>query len=175
VPSQGPNSASTFTNDATTGTVAWATRSNANVSDDNYAVATLGFNAESQFLRAEDFGFSIPGGATIDGVVVGVERSLTLAFTVTDSIVRLYTGSFVGSNKATGTTWPTSDTYEDHGGAADVWGATLTPAIVNASTFGVGVSCIASGLGADAQIDHIRITVFYSDTPIFPIYDMLVT
>jgi hypothetical protein len=45
--------------------------------------------------------------------------------------------SGVGNNKAVATLYPSTFTSQIYGGSADVWGASLTPAIVNSSSFGV--------------------------------------
>lgn len=160
---QGPLSGGTFTDDATIGTRTWTSPGNAVSSNDFYAVCSLTGGTTSHYLRATNFGFTIPAGANIDGVVVGVERKNSSSLALTDASVRLYTGSFVGSDKATATQWPLTDTYEDHGGPTDVWGATLTDSIVNASSFGVGLAVI--GNFTDASVDHIRITVYYTAVP----------
>lgn len=165
MPSQGPNSGGTFADDATVGSVAWSDPELAATSDTNVATATSGGLFTTHYLLATNFGFSIPAGATIDGIVVGVERKEGSTFEdITDSSIRLYKGSFVGDNKATGTEWPTALTYADYGGAADTWSAGLTAADVNASTFGVGISAVCSvAFGGTASIDHIRITVYYTE------------
>ena len=70
---QGPNSPASVANDASFGTVAWTLPGNAAVSDNMYAAVTPLGNP-SQYLRASGFGFAIPAGAVIDGIVVDVER-----------------------------------------------------------------------------------------------------
>jgi len=70
---------------------------------------------------------------------------------IVDLEVYLQTGSIVttGNNKAdTITAWSTTDSYISYGGQDDKWGATLTPAIVNATGFGVGVACTVQTSGS---------------------------
>lgn len=160
--SQGPLSGGTFTDDATIGTLAWSSPGSAISSNDDYATASLGFSQVTHYLRVTNFGFTVTAGAAIDGIIVGVERNASVADCITDASVRLYTGSFVGSDKATATHWPTTDTYVDYGGAADVWGAVLTDTNINASSFGVGIAATRIGSSSFASIDHIRITVYYT-------------
>ena len=69
--SEGPNDPGTITNVAY-GTQAWANPSNAGSSNDSYATRTL--SGVSDYLRATNFGFAIPSGATIDGILVEVEK-----------------------------------------------------------------------------------------------------
>ena len=122
--------------------------------------------------------------------------------TILDTEVYLQTddNTLIGDNKAdTSTAWSTTESYITYGGESDKWNATLTPAIVNATNFGVGVACIVSASGSTrvyasnfafsiptsavirgiqvdvekhkiynarsnfttANIDHIRMTIFY--------------
>jgi len=67
--------------------------------------------------------------------------------TILDTEVYLQTGDgiLIGDNKAdTSTAWVTADSYITYGDESDKWNATLTPAIVNAIDFGVGVACKVS-------------------------------
>src|SRR5581483_9981120 len=145
----------------------WSSPSNAQTSDDSYAFASSGLSPgqTSHYLKATNFGFAIPNGATILGVLVEIERVADPFITVTDSTVKLVkAGAVSGNNKATATAWPTSDAYASYGGSNDLWGVALTPADVNASNFGVVISATCTG-GSGANfvgIDHIRITVFYT-------------
>lgn len=166
--SQGPNSAGTGADDATIGTSSWS--SPGNVTSSNDSRASTGVPASggiSHYLKATNFGFSVPAGATIDGIYVECE---CLHFTgggpdIFDSSIRLVIGgSFTGDNKADGTGWPYSDTYKVWGGSSDLWGTTPSVSDVNASDFGVGISARNTAGGErSAHIDHIRITVYYTE------------
>ena len=56
-----------------TGTVAWTNPMNATTSDNVYATISCPTGI-SHYLKATNFGFSIPTGATINGIVVEIER-----------------------------------------------------------------------------------------------------
>src|SRR3990167_6323709 len=58
------------------GSGAWTNATSIFSANDNRAVASLVFPvlSRSQGLRASNFGFAIPTGATIDGIVVKIER-----------------------------------------------------------------------------------------------------
>mgnify|MGYP001611182468 CR=1 FL=1 len=156
-------SGGTFANDATVGTIDWDTPSNASASDDTKASATLLLSEVSKYLKATNFGFNIPTGSTIRGIVVEVERSSALATTAEDNSISLVKGGTIeGDNKAAAGAWPTSDTYATYGSATDLWGLTWSAEDINLSTFGVAVAADATA-AATARIDHIRITVHYSD------------
>lgn len=158
----GPNSASTFTDDSLLGTIGITNASNAQSSDNSYATTILLLTQVSHYLKATNFGFSIPIDAIITGITVEIERSTTVLASLVDNSVKLVKGNTIsGSNNALGINWPTSDAYAVYGSPSDLWGLTLTPADVNDSTFGVAISTIASLLAGTGQIDHIRITVDY--------------
>lgn len=162
----GPSSPGTIVSDSTIGSVAWSSPGNAAASDDSRATATIGSGlTPSEYLLATNFGFSIPTGATIDGITVTVERSSTQANRVSTNAVRIVKGGVIGStDKADGANWPTSDATLDYGGAADLWGESWTAADINASNFGFAISAAATAPGTrDAQVDHITITVTYTE------------
>ena len=68
-------------------------------------------------------------------------------------------GSPTGDNKAKAGAWPTSDsdTYLSYGGNSDLWGCTLSPAVVNSSDFGVALK-VYDGVGTVS--DYINFTNF---------------
>lgn len=69
---QGPYSPGTMADDSTVGTVTWVNPDNAKASDDVRAIMYYG--GSSHYLKATNFGFSIPAGATINGIVVEIEK-----------------------------------------------------------------------------------------------------
>lgn len=159
----GPLSGGTFdVSDVTVGTIAFSNGSNAALSDDSYASAVLTLGADSHLLKASNFGFAIPSDATINGIVLEIERSGTVLSAVQDEFISLMqAGVANGNNKASASAWPTTDAYASYGSATDLWGLTWTPTKVNASGFGVAISAV-TGAAAIAQIDHIRITVYWT-------------
>lgn len=163
----GPSAPGTIVSDSTIGVVAWTNPGNAASSDDSYAVASsLGSgNTTSEYLLCTNFGFSIPAGATIDGITVAVERSATQANRMNDNEIKIVKGGTIGSeNKAIGTSWPTSDASQSYGGASDLWSETWAYSDINATNFGVVVSAIATAAGSrDAQVDLVTITIDYTE------------
>jgi hypothetical protein len=166
VASSGPLSPGTLANDAAYGSLAWANPSNAASSNDSRATVTItNVNDISNYLKATNFGFSIPAGATIDGIVVEFEQGSSSNGRILDSRVRIVKGGTVGStDKSNGTGWPATDTYRTYGSSSDLWGETWTSTDINASTFGVVISCTnTTTSGVEARVDHIRITVHYTE------------
>lgn len=148
----------------------WSDNDDVETSNDNYSVVTLNDNEISNYNWIDDFDFAIPVGATIDGIVVQVERRAQSADKIKDYAVRLIkNGTIVGSNKAdTSTFWVSSspDTIVSYGGASDLWGTTWTRSDINDNDFGVAFSVkkdTTQGSNTDAYVDHISITVHYTE------------
>jgi hypothetical protein len=156
MPSQGPNSGSSFT---TSGTPAWNNPTNAQSSNDQYATVTVPAGQSSGSLLATGFGFSIPSGATVTGVVVGLEGAAD-AGSLNWVVYLLVGGSRTGNSRSASI--PRVEGYVDLGSPTDLWGTTLTPSNVNGTGFGAEIivsSSAAYTLGV--SLDHVRITVYY--------------
>jgi hypothetical protein len=162
MPSEGPNNPGTFAN-AGTGT-AWSGESNAGASDNTYAACSVPGGGLSQELTVTNFGFSVPGGNTVVGVEVAIERKGEVLGAIQDSTVKLIKGgSVVGDNKASADFWPDSDGTKPYGSSSDAWGVSLSDSDVNASNFGVHVKVFnATKAIRAASVDHITITVHYT-------------
>jgi len=165
--SQGPLNPATAADNAGTGTIVWTNPGNIFSSNNVYAtsVYTSPTPTNSHFLIATNFGFSIPAGATIDGVVVEVETGTTGA--AFENIIKLVKGGVVsGSNLVVGFgAWPGPDTIASFGSSSNLWGNTLTYSDINASDFGVAYSVTGQKSGKSnvtIRVDHIRITVYYT-------------
>lgn len=168
----GPNYAGTGANDAAVGVTAWSTPGNITASDDSKAT-TASSNAQTNYLKATNFGFAIPTDATIDGIEVSIERVKVGSgetSSCVDTVVSLVIeGTVSGSNLAdTVTQWPTTDGVKTYGGASNLWGLTPTPSQLNASTSGAVLSATTALLTA-ARVDAITMTVYYTPVPsLFP-------
>jgi hypothetical protein len=145
------------------GDVAWSDPNAVKVSNNAYCTISSAFNSASDTIDVTNFSFAVPSGATINGIDVEIECKGSGVGVAGDSFVQLLkAGSAVGSNKALGSAWPTSDTYVSHGGASDLWGTTWTDSQINASNFGVRFAAVINTSGT-ASVDHIRITVYYTE------------
>ncbi len=166
----GPNIAGTGANVTGVGTIAWTNPGFVTTNDTNYATAVLTTNAVSNYLRASNFGFSIPAGATINGIQVTINRSSsanTAGFSIRDSDLFLTKNgtATVGTDHASATDWPTGGPASaNYGGIADLWGTTWTPAEINSANFGVLLSVLnESGFtNRTASVDYIEVTVTYT-------------
>lgn len=169
-------SGSSFVNNTGVGSFAWGSPENAASSNNVRASAgiLLGVfsSANSNYLIATGFGFSIPSYASVCGVEVMVEKSaggLGLGSSIIDNAVYLVKGGGVtGSNQASGSSWSASDGLATYGGSGSLWGATWTPAEINSGDFGLAFSArLRTGvlsLTQHAQIDNISIVVHYFTT-----------
>lgn len=140
---------------------AWSNPSNALT--DNGSSATVGFSSggeRSNELTLTNFGFTIPTDAIIDGVVVTLDGGQFSAY----GSVNVITASTAGTSKDAGT-FGTS-----YGDVDDLWGLTLTPALVNATGFGLTVFAgDVSGGDGSASVDYAEITVYWHyDTTVNP-------
>jgi hypothetical protein len=173
--SQGPNSPGTAADDAgfdPNGVKSWTTPSNALTENGTSTTCiTGGAQAWSHGLKLTNFGFSIPAGATINGILVEIKRSASRANAIIDSQVQLVGVAGAVDKADTLTHYPTSLTYASYGGSSDTWGASPTDSDINSSGFGVEISIFNdNGLSTTTNIDYARITVSYTggggqDTP----------
>ena len=165
----GPFYAGAGANDNSAGTTPWTNPGNIAANDSAYAVATnVAASSTSQYLNASNFGFSIPTGATINGITVVVDRmgSSTSSGGIRDLSVQLLKGGArIGNDKANTTTnWPTTGATATYGTTSDLWGAGWTASDINASDFGVSlrVSNANTTSARTASVDYVRITVTYT-------------
>lgn len=165
--SSGPRDGGTFAEDTSVGFVAMSNYSNAQTSNNSYATYTQIGTVASYYLKATNFGFSIPTNSVVTGIKVEIERkSIGTNITATDNSVKIVKGGTIsGDEKAAAGAWPGTDTYATYGSSTDKWGLTWTPADINASNFGMVISILHTVTGSpgpiSSDIDHIRITVSY--------------
>lgn len=162
----GPNFAGSGATSGGTGD-AWTNPGRIIANDNSYTSATIADNSSSENLLATNFGFSIPTTATITGIEVTIGRYSSSPNKIYDNNVQLLVGgSATGTNKALSSTtyWPTTETAATYGSTTDLWGATLTPAIINASNFGVlfDANNNNNGTARTAYVDYIQISVTYT-------------
>lgn len=150
-------------NDTSYGTEAWVNVNNAKVSDNSRAVATL-INQTSNYLKATNFGFSIPSGATIDGIEIKIERLCTGDHCTDGDRARIVKSGTIGSSNKI-VTWPSTEAIQTLGSSTDLWGETWTVDDINASTTGFVVAAkdVDGGENNIFSVDHITMTVYYTE------------
>jgi hypothetical protein len=160
----GPLFPATGVNDASIGTVAWNEPGAISVSDNFRAEAPMVPGpAISKYLKGTKFGFAIPAGATISGIVVEIERSRGSEYVSDQSVKLVKAGAIVGSEHAVVGNWADgTDPIAKFGSETDLWGTTWTVEQINAEGFGAAISAAsATGPGGYALVDSMRITVYY--------------
>ena len=162
----GPNSPGTMADDATVGTVSWTNPDNAKINDNIRASVTILSTETSHYLKATNFGFSVPVDATISGILVEIKCRVNGSSMNAWTDVRIVKGGSISeTSKTGGSSINTSDsTYysiPSTGGESDLWEDTWTSDDINDSTFGVVMSMTNSSVSNVLSVDHIRITVYY--------------
>ncbi len=166
-PNYPPTSGATFTPGPN---VDWTNPGFLNADDTNYATAVMTSGQSSDFLRAVNYGFSIPPGAVINGITVSIMRqsnSVNSSRSVQDLTVNLLkNGTIAGNNyAATSVLWPITMTAANYGGNTDLWGAGWTATDINNANFGVQISVNSPFAARTASVDYITITVTYTPAP----------
>lgn len=143
----------------------WSNIDNVKVFDYNYATGTSsGGKDNGSGIICTNFGFDIPSGATINGILAYITKyESSEGADIKDSTIKLRTASgVVGSNMASAVEWPTwFDWSPTYGGVADMWGTSLTRDDVVSSDFGIHIRVtVPSGT---AYIDAVVLVIYYTE------------
>lgn len=164
---KGPNAPGTAVDDATVGTVAWSNPNNAKVLDSVYAKTSKNMGtgtADSHFLLVSNFGFAIPLGVTILGIVANVVYTTNNTGFNKDATVKLVKGGVIGGTDKSTDAIIAPGTLV-YGGTTDLWGQTWTPSDINDSTFGFAFSTTINPVtfNMEDDVDIITLTVYHSE------------
>ena len=149
----------------------WSAASNITVEDSSYAYSDIPKNdGLSDYLRGTNCSFPVvPSFATIEGVEVQFHFHADGSVNdIYDEFIYLVeNGSIITNcqNKALpDDDWPTSPQTRIYGGPSDTWGCSLTPAVINSSTFGAQIMAQNNdNYGArEARIFWMKIRVYYT-------------
>lgn len=157
--SQGPLSPGTTATPGILNYGSFTNPDNIKVSDNTYATSAVTVGS----IDAKNFGFSIPTGSTIDGILFEVEAKVddTNYGSHLREIYIIKADGTNGSQKGfifQGLT--TSDTYYSYGGSSDLWSLSWTAEDINDADFGISVTFRIEE--ATCYVDHIRCTVYYT-------------
>lgn len=145
---------------------AWTNPERITADDDSAALNSLAVGApDSQLLYGDTLGFSVPSGATIDGIEARIDASV-LTGVCDDRTARLFdtAGSPKGDDKADATDWASTPTLRTYGGTTDLWGASWSDTDVNDADFGFGIAAkFVSGAFASANVDFMQLNVHFTD------------
>jgi len=142
--------------------------------DAKYAQAGCG---TTKNLRCTGFGFNglLPEKAVVHGAELLIrlkrdgEEEIKYLYPTPHAYPRLYWDAAEQGNGILVTTyWPSVFTNWTHGGRYDKWGcSTLSRVIVAKADFSVIVAAKwATGVGSDAQVDQVRMKVYYTPHPL---------
>jgi len=161
--SQGPNSPATAVDDSTVGTETWSSVTDVLTSNNTYANMPCLVSRITHYVKVTNFGFSIPSGATIDGIVVEVEIKSTGVTGARDSSVKLVKSGTISGTDLARSAAIGAETYIVYGTSTNLWGLAWTDADINSSLFGAAFAATWTfSKGGVIQLDHIRITVYYT-------------
>jgi hypothetical protein len=139
------------------GTTAWTLPSEITANDGSDA--TCSTTSSSQYLVASSFNFTLPAGAIIKGITVKIEASESSPGSETlNARLQDNNGNLFGNTK-TNSINGTGKLVYTYGSASDLWGATITKAIVETVSFGVRFWYTTSH---DVQVDYVTMAIEYS-------------
>ncbi|MFW9969342.1 MAG: hypothetical protein ACFFDF_04015, partial [Candidatus Odinarchaeota archaeon] len=146
----------------------WINPTYATAQDSLETYAEISKKKSSEPIRATNFSFTIPTGATINGITVGFDRYASASNVIEDIAVDLVLGGNTkGDPQISATPWDTSDdnVYSIYGGTNDLWGTSWSVAEINSITFGVQISVdnVDTSNAQTAYIDHICINITYTE------------
>lgn len=140
----------------------WTTPTNTTSDNATYAVYAT---TTQDNLKLTNFGFSVPTGATVTGVTIVVNGNGTDATAGNRSIEVGLTKdgtTLSGTRAASQNMNQTTDTNLTFGSSASLFGTTLTPAEVSASTFGILLRAANTNAGA-RNIDYVTVVITYTN------------
>lgn len=115
----------------------------------------------STLLYYTDFGFTVPTGSVITGVKVYYAGDF-LGPQAKDTVVQLlHNNTLIGSNQSMDSMY--SQVPRTYGDSLNTWGATLTPAIVNDSTFGVALRIETNAQAINGGLGLPVMTLYYQN------------
>lgn len=149
----------------------WTNPGNVTAEDGTLATLTGDGASSADTLDSFGFGFSIPAGATITGILV--EAKLKSSDATWKTFVNLFVDASTHTTAATSKTNGATTTtlaWTSFGSSSDTWGRTWTPTEINGANFGPIIGFSATlGNTVVASIDAIRVTVYYtSPTTVTP-------
>nr|WP_320025492.1 HYR domain-containing protein [uncultured Acetobacterium sp.] len=160
----------------------WVNKPYAMTSDNVYTTAAV-TNAQeyTEWLKAGNYGFTIPANATITGIQANVERKQVITENVPGTTLGMYdfmaclmiNGTIVTTSNIVADAipyyWPSNEEVKTFGGPTSLWGLSLTPADVNNGNFGFAIlpkkAYLVAGypyVTAYPWVDYMSMTVYYT-------------
>lgn len=144
-----------------TGSMAWSNVANlTGTPNSTFATVSLADLGSSNYLAGKNFGFAIPTGSTINGILVEY-YDLSTPFTpgnLSNTALTKNGTSVTGTSKLI----TIAGGWQSFGGSTDLWGTTWTPAEINSSNFGAGLQAADDASGCQLEVDAMRVTIYYT-------------
>lgn len=160
MPTQGPSPPATAAN-VTFGTISWTNPDGAKAAGGSPASA-VSAGGNTDWLSLTNFGFTVPGGATITDVSVTVNVRDTVGASPEGVIVLTKDGTTVSGGSVSGIIPGAYGDLIAGGDPVGYWATTLTAAEVNASTFGTMFRAASLASGNNVDVDYVTVTVTYT-------------
>jgi len=145
----------------------WSDKEEIEHDDDVYATVVLAEGEFSEYLKAQDFDFDIPSGATVERIIVEIEKKSSGGNTEDEEVQMIDSdNSFCDDNPDTGT-WPNNPSSQlryFYGDESD-WasGCYGTATEMNHADVGVGFK-VEQGIGENTiSVDQIKMTIYYTE------------
>ena len=143
------------------GSVSWSSVTNITSSNDVYAAWTSGSSKNTDTIKAHTFGIGLPSGSTVNGIETRVEAKESGTVVIAGVNIGK-SDAALGTAKTPGDALTSSDVNYDHGGAADLWGLSITEAEVEAATFQIRYVFGLTG-ASTVQVDAVWVKVHYTE------------
>jgi hypothetical protein len=116
------------------------------------------------YIIGNNFGLSVPTGATIDGIEIRVDVRCNRSG---DKFVTAQAGKSVGNygnNLANSEALSTNFTTFDFGSSTELWGFSLAPSDVNSSSFNASFNFVGTSFNSSYTfyVDAIWVKVYYT-------------
>lgn len=121
----------------------------------------------SRSLISSQFGFAIPGSATILGIEINILREAPAVNTIKDTtVILLMNGVTQSLNNKSLVSWPATYTSQVYGGPSNLWGLVWTPADINnpATALRLGVYNQSTVSVNGVNVDYVSMTVYYTNS-----------
>jgi hypothetical protein len=162
----GPSGPGTVTDNGDNG-AAWTNPNNMKLDDTNYATVSILKSKVCNSVLCNNFGFTIPSGATVTDLAFTCKRKATTANTIIGQYILVDdTGMIIeASYQADAAAWAITDASSTFSGNSVYWGVTLTPTLLNDVDFGVLMLCENDDVSTTrvASVQYISMTITYTE------------
>jgi len=154
--------------DVTLAGTPWTSPGNITADDATRALSgNAGTQAITNYLRASNFGFALPAGATIDGIQVRAQRHAATSSMIRDNESSLFNASGIPTGAditgGGGAYWSNiADTVVTFGGASTLFGLTPSESDVEDVDWGWGMSAEDQNGFVSMYCDLMEMKIYYT-------------